>query len=136
LKPCVTKVRVATDQLAAKDFKLQALTHELAYYKRLRFSPRTEALAGSQHDLFREDVDTDLAAIAAELASWEAKPRTTVAKRTLPVMAASRCRHIRPQDACRAGETVTAEAVPPAVIDGGLAAQTLFGRVARSAHGR
>jgi transposase len=35
-------------------------------------------------------------------------------------------RHIRPQYACRACETVTAAAVPPAVIDGGLAAPGLY----------
>lgn len=34
-------------------------------------------------------------------------------------------RHIRPQYACRACETVTAAVVPPAVIDGGLAAPGL-----------
>lgn len=35
-------------------------------------------------------------------------------------------RHIRPQYACRACETVTAAAIPPAVIDGGMAAPGLL----------
>lgn len=35
-------------------------------------------------------------------------------------------RHIRPQYACRACETVTAEPAPPAVIDGGMAAPGLL----------
>ena len=35
-------------------------------------------------------------------------------------------RHIRPQYACRACETVTAAAIPPAVIDGGMAAVGLY----------
>jgi transposase len=35
-------------------------------------------------------------------------------------------RHIRPQYACRACETITAAAIPPAVIDGGLAAVGLY----------
>jgi transposase len=35
-------------------------------------------------------------------------------------------RHIRPQYACRACETVTAAPIPPAVIDGGLATPGLF----------
>jgi transposase len=35
-------------------------------------------------------------------------------------------RHIRPQYACRGCETVTAAAIPPAVIDGGLAAPGLL----------
>lgn len=35
-------------------------------------------------------------------------------------------RHIRPQYACRACETVSAAAIPPAVIDGGMAAVGLY----------
>ena len=35
-------------------------------------------------------------------------------------------RHIRPQYACKTCETVTAEQVPPAVIDGGMAAPGLL----------
>ena len=35
-------------------------------------------------------------------------------------------RHIRPQYACKTCETVTAEPVPPAVIDGGMAAPGLL----------
>jgi transposase len=35
-------------------------------------------------------------------------------------------RHIRPQYACRACETITAAPIPPAVIDGGLAAVGLL----------
>jgi transposase len=41
-------------------------------------------------------------------------------------------RHIRPQYACRACETVVAEAVPPAIIDGGLAASGLLAWVVTS----
>jgi len=35
-------------------------------------------------------------------------------------------RHIRPQYACRQCETITATAIPPAVIDGGMAALGLL----------
>ncbi len=41
-------------------------------------------------------------------------------------------RHIRPQYACRQCETVTAAAIPPAIIDGGLAAPGLLAWVAIS----
>src|SRR5471030_6828 len=41
-------------------------------------------------------------------------------------------RHIRPQYACRACETVTAAPVPPAIIDGGMAAPGLLAWVAVS----
>ena len=160
-------------EIAQKDFKIQALTHELAYYKRIRFSPKTEALSALQRDVFEEAWDTDIAAMSAELeALKESPPRTTVAKayppctgrRPLPghlpriehrhEPASCTCgqcggnlvkirdditeqldvepakffvhRHIRPQYACRHCETVTAEPVPPAVIDGGLAAPGLL----------
>lgn len=65
--------------IAEKDTKIAALTHELAYYKRIRFGQKTEALSGLQRDLFREEVETDLAAIEAELDSLKATPRPTVA---------------------------------------------------------
>ena len=53
--------------LAEKDFKITALTHELAYYKRVRFGKASEALVGEQRLLFDETVDMDLAAIDEEL---------------------------------------------------------------------
>jgi transposase len=165
-------------EIVEKDTKIAALTHELAYYKRIRFGQKTETLAGLQRDLFREDVETDLAAIEAELESLKATPRPTVAvprsPRTgrqplsdhLPRIehrhepASCTCgqcggklshirddtteqldvepakffvrRHIRPQYACRHCETVVAEAVPPAIIDGGLAAPGLLAWVITS----
>jgi transposase len=165
-------------EIAQKDFKIQALTHELAYYKRIRFGQKTEALAGLQRDLFREEVEADLAAIEAELESLKATPRPTVAvprsprtgRQPLPdhlpriehrhepeSCACGQCggklthirdditeqldvepakffvrRHIRPQYACRACQTVVAEATPPAIIDGGLAAPGLLAWVVTS----
>lgn len=53
--------------LAEKEFKITALTHELAYYRRIRFGKASEALVGEQRLLFEETVDTDLAAIEEEL---------------------------------------------------------------------
>jgi len=164
--------------IAEKDTKIAALTHELAYYKRIRFGQKTEALTGLQRDLFREEAETDLAAIEAELDSLKATPRPTVAvprpprsgRQPLPdhlpriehrhepaSCTCAQCggtltkirdditeqldvepakffvhRHIRPQYACRACETVVAEAVPPAIIDGGLAAPGLLAWVVTS----
>ncbi|WGS88629.1 hypothetical protein [Methylomonas sp. UP202] len=45
----------------AKDVKIAALTHELAYYKRIRFSTQSEALAPLQRDVFEETWNTDMA---------------------------------------------------------------------------
>ncbi|MFB9246523.1 transposase, partial [Massilia antarctica] len=50
-------------KLAEKDFKIKALTFELAYYNRVRFGKASEALVGEQRMLFDETVDMDLAAI-------------------------------------------------------------------------
>jgi transposase len=54
-------------RLAEKDFKITALTLELAYYRRIRFGNKGEAFSGEQPELFEETVDADLAAILAEL---------------------------------------------------------------------
>lgn len=54
-------------KLAEKDFKITALAHELAYYRRVRFGKASEVLVGEQRLLFDETVDMDLAAIEEEL---------------------------------------------------------------------
>ena len=159
-------------QLAEKDFKITALTHELAYLKRIRYGKASEVLTGEQRSLFEEAVDMDLAAIEQELENQTSvKPASKRAgRKALPPelpriehrhepesCACGQCganlvkigedvseqldveparffvhRHIRPQYACRACETVTAAPVPPAVIDGGLAAPGLLAWVAAS----
>jgi len=159
-------------QLAEKDFKITALTHELAYLKRIRYGKASEVLTGEQRSLFEEAVDVDLAAIEQELENQTSvKPASKRAgRKALPPelpriehrhepesCACGQCganlvkigedvseqldveparffvhRHIRPQYACRACETVTAAPVPPAVIDGGLAAPGLLAWVAAS----
>ncbi len=61
-----------------KEIKIQKLTLELAYLKRIRFGVKNEALTAVQRSLFEEDTDQDLAAIEAELETPvpETKPRT------------------------------------------------------------
>ena len=180
------KIQVATmlqallDQTArdaeliqTKDVKIAALTHELAYYKRIRFSTQSEALGALQRDVFEETWNTDLSAIEAELEQLQDNsPGETVTRPKRPragrqPLAAhlpriehrhepascicGQCgrdlvkigedvseqldvepakffvhRHIRPQYACRACETVKAAPIPPAVIDGGMAATGLL----------
>jgi transposase len=159
--------------LQAKDFKIAALTHELAYYKRIRFSTKSEALAPWQRDLFEETWNTDISAIEAEVELLrEDQPSETVVRPKRPragrqplpdhlpriehrhepeSCTCGQCgkdlvkigedvseqldvepakffvhRHIRPQYACRACETITAAPIPPAVIDGGMAAVGLL----------
>jgi transposase len=157
-------------KLAEKDFKITALTHELAYYKRIRFGKASEALVGEQRLLFDETVDMDLAAIEEELEVQAPvkRQRKRAGRQPLPThleriehrhepesCQCGQCgadlvkigedvseqldveparffvhRHIRPQYACRPCETVTAAPIPPAVIDGGMAAVGLLAWIA------
>lgn len=158
--------------LAEKDFKITALTHELAYLRRVRYGKASEVLTGEQRSLFEEAIEMDLAAIEEELATQATtKPqRQRAGRQALPPdlprvehrhePASCQCgqcgaslvkigedvseqldveparffvqRHIRPQYACRACDTITAAPIPPAVIDGGLAAVGLLAWVAAS----
>jgi transposase len=159
--------------IKAKDFKIEALTHEVAYYRRIRFSVKSEALSPLQRDVFEETWNTDVSAIEAELEQLkDHEPGETVVKpkrpragrQPLPAhlpriehrhepesCACGKCgqdlvkigedvteqldvepakftvhRHIRPQYACKSCETITAAPIPPAVIDGGMAAVGLL----------
>ena len=168
------KILQAKDaSLQAKDIKIAALTHELAYYKRIRFSTRSEALAPLQRDVFEETWNTDISAIEAEVEQLQndqpcdtvVRPkRARAGRQPLPEhlpriehrhepesCTCGKCgqdlvkigedvseqldvepatffvhRHIRPQYACRHCETITAAPIPPAVIDGGMAAVGLL----------
>ena len=161
-------------EIKAKDFKIEALTQELAYYKRIRFSHKNESLAPLQRDVFEETWNTDLSAIEAEVEQLKddqscntvAKPkRPRAGRQPLPdhlprieirhepeSCVCGKCgnpnlvkmgediteqlhvepakfsviRHIRPQYACRPCETIIAEPIPPAVIDGGMATVALL----------
>jgi transposase len=158
-------------EIREKDFKIQALTHELAHIRRLRYGVKSESLGSLQHDMFVETLDTDLVAITTEIEQLtDDQSHNAVAKRSragrqplpdhLPRIEhyheADDChcgqcgkdlvkigedvteqldvepakffvhRHIRPQYACRDCETITAALIPPAVIDGGLAATGLL----------
>ena len=152
---------------------IEALTHELAHIRRIRFGVKSETLSPLQRDVFEETLDTDLSAIEAEVEQLQdGQPCDTVVKPKRPragrqplpdhlpriehrhepaSCTCGRCgkdlvkigedvseqldvepakffvhRHIRPQYACRACETVTAAPIPPAVIDGGMAAVGLL----------
>lgn len=148
--------------------KIQALTFELAYYKRIRFANKSEAFSFDQRELFEESWTTDTSALEAEVEQSGSAPKPAKRERAgrqplpehLPRIehrhepescTCSQCgldlvkigedvseqldvepakffvhRHIRPQYACRSCETISAAPVPPAVIDGGMAAPGLL----------
>ena len=167
------KIQQLTTSCDLEVLKNHKLTLELAYYKRLRFGVRNEALTAEQRHLFDDDTDQDLAAIEVELetpATSIRTPRIRAGRQPLPehltrieirhepeTCTCAQCqsslvkigediseqldieparffviRHIRPQYACRQCQTVTAAAVEPAVIDGGMAAPGLLAWVATS----
>ncbi len=67
--------------IKARDSKIEALTFELAYLKRMRYGVKSEALSQVQQDLFEETFDADFAAIEEELEQLsDHKPKKTVAK--------------------------------------------------------
>ena len=71
--------------IQAKDLKIGALTHELAYYRRIRFSRKSESLAPLQRDVFEETWNTDLSAIDEEVEQLrDDKPCDTVARPKRP----------------------------------------------------
>ena len=167
------KIQQLTTSCDLEVLKNHKLTLELAYYKRLRFGVRNEALTAEQRHLFDDDTDQDLAAIEVELetpATSIRTPRIRAGRQPLPehltrieirhepeTCTCAQCqsslvkigediseqldieparffvrRHIRPQYACRQCQTVTAAAVEPAVINGGMAAPGLLAWVATS----
>jgi transposase len=163
-------------ELHAAQTKIQALTLELAYLKRMRYGVKSETLDAEARDLFQETLASDIAAAKMELERRQAEsvvptvpttpkaPRERAGRQALPdhlpriehrhepeSCTCGQCgreqvligedvseqldveparffvhRHIRPQYACRACDTVTAAPIPPAVIDGGMAAVGLL----------
>ena len=69
------------------EFKNQKLTHELAYYRRIRFGAKTEAMSAEQLQLFEDDLTEEIAAVEAELspsADSPPKPRRKAGRQPLP----------------------------------------------------
>jgi len=64
-----------------KDTKITSLTYELAYYKRIHYSTKSETLTALQRDVFEETWNTDMSAIEAEVEQLQDnQPCETVAK--------------------------------------------------------
>ena len=91
----------------AKDCKIQALTLELAYHKRLKFGAKTETFSAAQRDLFLECEQSDLVAIQSELVQLtpsvpRAKPSQT-GRKALPADL-PRIVHRHEPESCSCGE--------------------------------
>jgi transposase len=70
-------ISAKTAEIHTKELKISALTHEIAYYKRIRYSFKSEAFSVAQRDLFQETWNTDLSAIEAELEQLQGQSSDT-----------------------------------------------------------
>ncbi len=79
------ELQTKSAEIDAKEFKIQSLTHELAYLRRMRYGVKSEALTTLQRDLFTDHWNEDIAAIEAELKQLqENQPVVTVIKPQRP----------------------------------------------------
>src|SRR5450830_884670 len=119
-------------EIHLKDTKIKALTLELAYHKRIKFCSTSEVFTAQQRDLFNETQETDLNAMQAELEQLSSTPRVKAkptGRKPLPAELPRVEQRHEPDScacgACRHCETITAAAIPAAIIDGGLATPSL-----------
>ena len=98
--------------IQAKDLKIQALTHELAHIRRIRYGVKSEALSPLQRDVFEEDFNTDLAAIEAAIEQFQgeetggttAKPKRPRAGRQPLPSHLPRIEHRHEPESCTCGQ--------------------------------
>jgi transposase len=64
-------------KLTFKQALIDKLTHEMAVLKRLKFAAQSEAFNAGQRSLLEEAIDTDLAALAAEIEQAQPQPQDT-----------------------------------------------------------
>jgi len=99
-------------EIAFKQAAIDKLTHEMAVLKRLKFAAKSEAFNSEQKSLIEETLDTDLAALAAEIeVLLPKKPagedKQTPKRQPLPAHLPRREFHHEPQDTtCGCGQAM------------------------------
>jgi transposase len=96
-------VRTLMAKLTFKQATIDKLTHEMAVLKRLKFAARSEAYNAEQRSLLEETIDTDLAALAAEIEQAQPSPqgqdnKQKPKRQPLPANLERREIHHEPQD--------------------------------------
>ena len=94
-------------EVAFKQAVIDKLTHENAILKRLKFAAKSEAYSAEQKSLLEETLDSDLAAVAAEIEGMRNPRRQGPARSRYP--SARSCRRT-----CRAARSATSPRTPPA----------------------
>jgi len=69
------KIQQTEQQNKFKETKIQALTLELAYYKRIRFANKSEQFTAEQRELFEESWNTDIIALDVEVELLVTQPK-------------------------------------------------------------
>ena len=69
-------------EISFKQTTIDKLTHEMAVLKRLKFAAKSEAFNAEQKSLLEETIDTDLAALAAEIEQAAPPAKSQDAKQT------------------------------------------------------
>jgi len=100
----------AQQTVAFKQAVIDKLTHENAILKRLKFAAKSEAFNAEQKSLLDETLDTDLAAVAAEIEQMQLRPKNGDGKQlpkrqALPAHLPRRDVHHEPEATdCRCGK--------------------------------
>ena len=68
------QLNISEQQNKFKETKIQALTLEVAYYRRIRFANKSEQFTAEQRELFEESWNTDIIALDVEVEQLDAKP--------------------------------------------------------------
>jgi transposase len=76
------QLRASRAEVAFKQAVIDKLTHENAVLKRLKFAAKSEAYSAEQKSLLEETLDSDLAAVAAEIESMAPSARAGGEKQT------------------------------------------------------
>ena len=95
IQALLEQVKKAAAELQSKDEKIQALTYELAYLRRIRYGVKSETFSQLQADLFADTWNEDVAAVEAELEQLaDNQSVVTAEKPKRPALAVSRYRRI------------------------------------------
>ena len=91
VRTLINEAKQAQEEVKTQALKIQALTMELAYLRRIQFGKKSESLSPKHPDLFEETLQSDLAAVNAEIeqldpsAKAQAKPpRSRAGRQPLP----------------------------------------------------
>jgi hypothetical protein len=99
-------LRASRAEVAFKRAVIEKLTHEHAILKRLKFAAKSEAYNAEQKSLLDETLDSDLAAVAAEIEGMQ--PSGKAAGEKKPPSARSSL------GTCRVARSATSPKTPPA----------------------